>query len=198
MTLASARGFARVDFEHIPLSCVSTVYDLNTYPDFDTDLSHFDRNLAFNSEPGALLRKSRNRLRFWNRFSGCPISGYADGGLEVHSVPLLRQPHLTTFLLTYLPTLPTDEVSSQMRDQEQIYVGSDPSSIFEIRLKQEVEKKRPESINRKGVAFHHDNARPYTSLAIRQILKQLGWEALMHPTYSSDLEPPDFHLPLYK
>ncbi|GBP46997.1 hypothetical protein EVAR_32516_1 [Eumeta japonica] len=37
-------------------------------------------------------------------------------GLEVHSVPLLRQPQLTTFLLTYLPALPIAEVSSQMSD----------------------------------------------------------------------------------
>ncbi|GBP19355.1 hypothetical protein EVAR_12396_1 [Eumeta japonica] len=40
-TLASARGFARVDFEQIPLSYVSTVYNLNLNPDLDTDLSHF-------------------------------------------------------------------------------------------------------------------------------------------------------------
>ncbi|GBP92284.1 hypothetical protein EVAR_24953_1 [Eumeta japonica] len=41
ISAASARGFACVDFEHIPLSCVSTVYDLNPNPDFDTDLFHF-------------------------------------------------------------------------------------------------------------------------------------------------------------
>ncbi|GBP54933.1 hypothetical protein EVAR_29775_1 [Eumeta japonica] len=70
---------------------------------------------------------------FHLRKSGCPISRYADGGLEVHSVPLLKQPHPATFLLTYLPALPTADVSSQMRNQEQIYVGSDLSSIFEIR-----------------------------------------------------------------
>ncbi|GBP79818.1 hypothetical protein EVAR_61409_1 [Eumeta japonica] len=46
---------------------------------------------------------------FHPRKSGCPISGYANGGLEVHSVPLLRQPQPATFLLTYLPALPTAE-----------------------------------------------------------------------------------------
>ncbi|GBP49890.1 hypothetical protein EVAR_29503_1 [Eumeta japonica] len=30
-----------------------------------------------------------------------------------------------------------------------------------MRLKQEVEKKRPELFNRKGVVLHHDNARPH-------------------------------------
>ncbi|GBP81889.1 Mariner Mos1 transposase [Eumeta japonica] len=62
------------------------------------------------------------------------------------------------------------------------------------RLKQEVEKIRPVSINRKGVVFHHDNAIPYTSLVIQQILKEFGWEVLMHPPHSPDFEPSHFHL----
>ncbi|GBP97908.1 hypothetical protein EVAR_70061_1 [Eumeta japonica] len=57
---------------------------------------------------------------FHPRKSGCSISGYADGGLEVHIVPLLRQPRHATSLLTYLPALLTVEVSSQMRNKEQI------------------------------------------------------------------------------
>jgi len=35
------------------------------------------------------------------------------------------------------------------------------------RLQQAIERKRPELINRRGVVFHHDNARPYTSLMNR-------------------------------
>ncbi|KAL0830701.1 hypothetical protein ABMA28_002835 [Loxostege sticticalis] len=42
-----------------------------------------------------------------------------------------------------------------------------------IRLKQEVERKRPELINRRGV---------------------FGWEVFMHSPYSPDLAPSDFHL----
>ncbi|KAJ0172890.1 hypothetical protein K1T71_011066 [Dendrolimus kikuchii] len=53
-----------------------------------------------------------------------------------------------------------------------------------MRLKQKVERKRPELINRRGVVFHHDNARPHTSLATQQQLRQSGWEVLMHPPYS--------------
>ncbi|GBP77328.1 hypothetical protein EVAR_38146_1 [Eumeta japonica] len=41
-----------------------------------------------------------------------------------------------------------------------------------MRLKQEVKKKWPESINRKGVDFHHDNAGPHTSLATQQITRE--------------------------
>jgi len=37
----------------------------------------------------------------------------------------------------------------------------------------------------KGVVFHHDNARPHTSLVTRQKLKKLDWEVLMHPSYGS-------------
>jgi len=66
------------------------------------------------------------------------------------------------------------------------------------RLRQAIERKRPELINRKGVVFHHDNARPHTSLATRQKLRKLGWEVLMHPPYSPDLAPSDYHFGLYR
>ncbi|GBP12132.1 Mariner Mos1 transposase [Eumeta japonica] len=45
-----------------------------------------------------------------------------------------------------------------------------------VKLKHEEKKKWPELINRKGVVFHHGNARSYTSLATQQILKKIGWE----------------------
>ncbi|KAJ0174901.1 hypothetical protein K1T71_010009 [Dendrolimus kikuchii] len=40
-----------------------------------------------------------------------------------------------------------------------------------MRLKQKVERKRPELINRRGVVFHHDNSRRHTSLATQQKLR---------------------------
>ncbi|XP_049307894.1 histone-lysine N-methyltransferase SETMAR-like isoform X2 [Bactrocera dorsalis] len=61
-----------------------------------------------------------------------------------------------------------------------------------LRLKQAIEIKRPELMNR--IVFHQDNARPYTSLMTRQTLGELGWEVLMHPPYSPDLSPSDYHL----
>ncbi|KAG5338018.1 SETMR methyltransferase, partial [Acromyrmex heyeri] len=54
-------------------------------------------------------------------------------------------------------------------------------------------RKRLELINRKGVVFHHDNARPHISLITRQKLRKLGWEVLMHP-YSSDIALSAYHL----
>ena len=62
------------------------------------------------------------------------------------------------------------------------------------KLKVEITKKCPELINRKGVVFHHDNARPHTSLQTRQKLLALGWDVLPHPPYSPDIAPSDYHL----
>ncbi|GBP22906.1 hypothetical protein EVAR_95306_1 [Eumeta japonica] len=49
------------------------------------------------------------------------------------------------------------------------------------RFKQEVEKKRQELINRRGVVFHQDNIKPHTYLATQQILREYCWKMLMHP-----------------
>jgi len=57
-----------------------------------------------------------------------------------------------------------------------------------------IQKERPELVNRKGVMFHHDNARPDTSLMTRNKLTSLGWEVLMHQPYSPDFAPSDYHL----
>ncbi|GBP50190.1 hypothetical protein EVAR_97191_1 [Eumeta japonica] len=46
-----------------------------------------------------------------------------------------------------------------------------------MRRKQEVEEKRLELINRKGVVFHHDNARPPTSLPTQQILRKFEYRS---------------------
>jgi len=62
------------------------------------------------------------------------------------------------------------------------------------KLDQAIHKKRPELANRKGVVFHHDNARPHTSLTTRNKLLTLGWNVLPHPAYSPDLAPSDYYL----
>ncbi|EFN75178.1 Histone-lysine N-methyltransferase SETMAR, partial [Harpegnathos saltator] len=39
-----------------------------------------------------------------------------------------------------------------------------------------------------------DNARPHVSPMTRQKLLRLGWDVLVHPPYSPDLAPSDYHL----
>ena len=62
------------------------------------------------------------------------------------------------------------------------------------KLNNAVEEKRPELTNRKGVVFHHDNARPHTSLVTRQKLLELDWDVLPYPPYCPDLAPSDYFL----
>ena len=47
---------------------------------------------------------------------------------------------------------------------------------------------------RNGTLLQHDNARPHTSAATRDVIQRLGFSVLPHPPYSPDLAPSDFHL----
>ena len=62
------------------------------------------------------------------------------------------------------------------------------------RLNAAIREKRPVLANRKGVIFHHDNARPHVAQQTLRKLKELKWEILQHPPYSPDISPSDFHL----
>ncbi|KZC08453.1 Histone-lysine N-methyltransferase SETMAR [Dufourea novaeangliae] len=64
-----------------------------------------------------------------------------------------------------------------------------PHILKEIHLTQRIKL-----VNRKGIVFHHDNARPHTSLVTRGKLLELGWEVMSHPPYSPDMAPSDYHL----
>ena len=61
-------------------------------------------------------------------------------------------------------------------------------------LKAALGEKHLELVNRKRIIFHQDNARLHVSLMTSQKLLQLGWEVLIHPSYSPDIAPSDFHL----
>ena len=62
------------------------------------------------------------------------------------------------------------------------------------KLNDALQQKRSELINRKGVVFHQNKARPHTSLVTRQKLLQLEWDTMLHPPYSPDLAPSDYYL----
>ncbi|GFV65901.1 mariner Mos1 transposase [Trichonephila clavipes] len=56
-----------------------------------------------------------------------------------------------------------------------------------------LDQKRTELSNRRGVVFHQGNVRPNTSVVTHQKLWEHSWEVLMHPPYSPDLAPSDYH-----
>ena len=68
------------------------------------------------------------------------------------------------------------------------------SSKYCSQLKAALDEKQPELVNRKCIIFQQDNTRLHVSLLTRQKLLQLGWEVLIHPPYSPDIAPSDFHL----
>ena len=57
-----------------------------------------------------------------------------------------------------------------------------------------LDEESPELVNRKIIIFHQDTARPHVSLMTSQKPLQLGWEVLIHPLYSPNITPSDFHL----
>ena len=63
-----------------------------------------------------------------------------------------------------------------------------------MKLDKEIKGKRPELATCRGVIFHRDNDRPYTSLVTSKKLLELDWEVIPHPPYSPDLAPSDYHL----
>ena len=73
-------------------------------------------------------------------------------------------------------------------------INSDVYCSQRVKLEEAIKEKRPELVNRKGIVFHHDKARPHTSLATRTRLLELGWNMMSHPPYSPDLAPSDYHL----
>ncbi|GFX55564.1 transposase [Trichonephila clavipes] len=72
-------------------------------------------------------------------------------------------------------------------------LNSDPYCQQLDRLKPVIDQKWPELTNRRGVVFYQDNARPHFCSDSPEPLGAC-LEVLMHPPYSSDLAPSDYHL----
>ena len=62
------------------------------------------------------------------------------------------------------------------------------------RVHQKLQEKRPAVVNRRGVVYHHDNARPHVSKHTLGVIAELGWTTIPHPPYSPDIAPSDYHL----
>ncbi|GBP29929.1 Histone-lysine N-methyltransferase SETMAR [Eumeta japonica] len=84
---------------------------------------------------------------------------------------------------------PNSDDHSITESTRALYSNGVSTDEIEARSKE----KLPGLINRSGVVFHYHKARPITFLTTEEILKESGWEVLMHPPHSPDLAPSNFH-----
>ena len=63
-----------------------------------------------------------------------------------------------------------------------------------VRVQENLLKKQPALANRRKVLFLQDNARPHVAKMALAKITELNWEITLHPPYSPDLSPTDFHL----
>ena len=63
-----------------------------------------------------------------------------------------------------------------------------------VRVQENLLKKQPALVNRRQVLFLQDNARPHVARITLAKIAELNWEIMLHPPYSPDISPTDFHL----
>lgn len=64
-----------------------------------------------------------------------------------------------------------------------------------MRLSRALKEKRPQFEQRHDkVILLHDNARPHVACVVKKYLETLKWDVLLHPPYSPDIAPSDYHL----
>jgi len=73
-------------------------------------------------------------------------------------------------------------------------INSDVHCQQLMKLDEAIKEKWPELANCKGIVFHHDNAKPHTSLVTCGKLLELDWEVILHFPYNLDLATSDYHL----
>jgi histone-lysine N-methyltransferase SETMAR len=67
------------------------------------------------------------------------------------------------------------------------------SNLLQNDVRSALRRKRPGKLSSTPLLLH-DNARPHTAKRTLEVVENLGWEILLHPPYSPDLAPSDFHL----
>jgi len=64
-----------------------------------------------------------------------------------------------------------------------------------MRLSRALKEKRPQYQERHDkVILQHDNARPHIARPVKTYFETLKWKVLLHPPYSPDVAPSDYHL----
>ena len=66
-------------------------------------------------------------------------------------------------------------------------------ALLQDQLKPAIRQKRRGLLSA-GVLLLHDNARPHTAATTVETIQRLGFEQLLHPPYSPDLAPSDYHI----
>lgn len=61
------------------------------------------------------------------------------------------------------------------------------------KLRRAIQNKR-RGLLTSGVVLLHDNARPHSARRTQDLLSQFKWDVFIHPPYSPDLAPSDYHL----
>ena len=64
-----------------------------------------------------------------------------------------------------------------------------------LQLSRSLKEKRSEYAERHDkVILQHDNARAHAAKVVKDTLEALSWDVLLHPPYSPDIAPSDYHL----
>ncbi|GFT93466.1 histone-lysine N-methyltransferase SETMAR [Trichonephila clavipes] len=87
-----------------------------------------------------------------------------------------------------------DNIGRKRSCSKRVAAAQTVAKLGLISKKIEIDQKRSELANGRGVVFHQDKARLHTSVVTRQKIWELGWKVLMHPLYSPDLALSDYAL----
>ncbi|KAG5321136.1 MOS1T transposase, partial [Pseudoatta argentina] len=89
----------------------------------------------------------------------------------------------------------TCELLLQRQKRKGFLITGDRYRLQLMCLSRTLKEKRPLYAQRHDkVISLHDNARPHVAKPVKTYLETLKWEVLLHPLYSPDIAPSDFHL----